>query len=63
MDPNSEDFDFKTWSLGDGKVKDKRAKLESLLSQLMDRNNRKLKKDHDTYCKKIKRKRNRGAPV
>lgn len=63
IDPNSEDFDFKTWSLGNGKVGEKRAKLEGLIAQLMDRNNRKLKKDHDDFCKGIKRRRNRGAQI
>ena len=63
VDPNSEDFDFSSWSLGNGKMKDKRAKLENLLGQLVDRNNRKLKKDLDTYCNGIKRKRNRGASL
>lgn len=62
-DPTSEDFDFSSWSLGNGKMKDKRAKLENLLGQLVDRNNRKLKKDLDTFCNSIKRKRNRGAPM
>ena len=40
-------------------MKEKRAKLENLLRQLIDRNNRKLKRDLDTYCKGLKRKRNR----
>ena len=61
MDPGSEDFDFSKWSLGNGKMKEKRAKLENLLRQLIDRNNRKLKRDLDTYCKGLKRKRNRTA--
>lgn len=51
QDPNSDDFDFRQWSLGNGKVKDKRAKLENLLGQLIDRKNTKLKKDLDFYCK------------
>ena len=49
---NQDEFNFKTWTLGNGKVGDKRVKLEGLIAQLMDRNNRKLKKDHDDYCSK-----------
>ena len=62
IDPTSDDFDFRTWSLGNGKVKDKRAKLENLLGQLIEKKNSKLKKDLDSYCRTIKRKRNR-API
>ena len=58
-DLNSEVVDFSTWSLGNGKINDKRETLQAWLAQLMDRNNRKLRQQHDTYCKKIKRKRNR----
>lgn len=54
------DLNFNTWSLGNGKLKDKRVKLENFVRTLMDKNNKKLKQSHDAYCKMIKRKRNRG---
>lgn len=31
-----------------------------MLARLMDKGNKKLKKDHDEYCRKIKRRRNKG---
>ena len=54
------DLNFNTWTLGNGKMKDKRVKLENFVRTLMDKNNKKLKQSHDAYCKNIKRKRNRG---
>ena len=35
-----------------GKIKDKREKLESFLHKLMDKNNRKLSREHRKYCSK-----------
>ena len=53
-------FDFKKWNMGNGKIAEKRGKLMEFLTYLMDRNNSKTKKDHDKYCKMIKMKRNKG---
>lgn len=36
-----------------GKIKDKREKLESFLNKLMDKNNRKLSREHRKYCSKL----------
>lgn len=46
----SEEINFATWNLGNGKMKEKRAKLEGLLYKLMDKNNRKLKQQHEKHC-------------
>ena len=52
VDVINDEMDFSTWSMGNGKMRDKKQKLESLLTQLMDKTNKKLKKEHDKYCSK-----------
>ena len=53
-EPATEDLlNFNTWNLGNGKLKDKRVKLDQFISQLMDRNNKKLRQQHDAHCSKF----------
>ena len=53
QDSNSADeLNFNTWSLGPGKMRDKRLRLENFVKTLMDRNNKKLKQQHDAHCSK-----------
>ena len=52
-DPNAESFDFGNWSLGNGKIREKRVKLDNFLSKLMDKNNKKFRRDHLEHCSKF----------